>query len=78
MPTVLRWRGYRFFWYSWDGVEPPHVHIWKDRKECKIWLSDLSLAFNRGYSSADIGTLVARTAEERDRFREIWNEQFGK
>ena len=77
MPTVLRWRGYRFFWYSWDGVEPPHVHIWKDGKECKIWLSDTSIAFNRGYSASDLRMLVTKAIEEQENLLEIWNEQFG-
>jgi hypothetical protein len=39
MPTVFRWKGYRFFWYQADGSEPPHIHIWKDGKECKIGFS---------------------------------------
>ncbi len=33
MPTLLRWRGYRFFFYSADGWEPPHIHVYKDGKE---------------------------------------------
>ncbi len=77
MPTVWRWRGYRFFWYSWDGIEPPHVHIWKDGKECKIWLDDLAVAFNRGHAARDIRDLIAATGEEQKRLLEIWNEQFG-
>ncbi|WP_291603203.1 DUF4160 domain-containing protein [Bradyrhizobium sp.] len=27
MPTVLRWRSYRAFFYSNEGNEPPHVHV---------------------------------------------------
>jgi hypothetical protein len=78
MPTVLRWRGYRFFWYSWDGIEPPHVHIWKDGKEGKIWLLDITVAFNRGYSAPDLRMLVAKATEEQENLLEIWNEQFGE
>jgi hypothetical protein len=36
MPTLLRWKGYRFFFYSADGWEPAHIHIVKDGKEAKI------------------------------------------
>jgi Domain of unknown function (DUF4160) len=53
MPTVLRWHGYRFFFYSADGREPPHVHVTNDGKEAKIWLSDLVLALNMGYSAKE-------------------------
>jgi hypothetical protein len=77
MPTVFRWRGYRFFWYQADGGEPPHVHIWKDGRECKIWLMDGSVAFNHGYAQQDLRALLAVTAEERQRLLEVWNEQFG-
>ncbi len=44
MPTVFRWRSYRFFFYSNEGAEPAHVHVWKDGKEAKIWLHDISVA----------------------------------
>ena len=27
MPTVLIEGPYRFFWYSVDRAEPPHVHV---------------------------------------------------
>ncbi len=27
MPTVLRIRGYRFFFFSLEGNEPPHIHV---------------------------------------------------
>ena len=50
MPTLLRWKGYRFFVYSADGWEPPHVHVAKDGKEAKVWLNDLGVAVNLGYS----------------------------
>ncbi len=30
MPTVLVEGPYRFFWYSGDRTEPPHVHVERD------------------------------------------------
>lgn len=27
MPTILRAEGYRFFFFSLDRNEPPHVHV---------------------------------------------------
>jgi hypothetical protein len=38
VPTVLRLGPYRFFFYSSDGAEPPHVHVEHDEKTCKFWL----------------------------------------
>lgn len=78
MPTVLRWKGYRFFWYQADGSEPPHVHIWKDGKECKLWLADGAVAFNHGYSAVELRELIAKTTEEQDHLLGVWNEHFGR
>ena len=39
MPTVLRWNGYRFYFFSNEGHEPPHVHIDKAGRSCKFWLA---------------------------------------
>jgi len=44
MPVVLRVRGYRFWFYQVDLDEPPHVHIGKDGKEAKFWVSPIALA----------------------------------
>jgi hypothetical protein len=39
MPNILRVGPYRFFIYSNEGDEPPHVHVRRDRKLAKFWLS---------------------------------------
>ncbi len=38
MPTILFVLGWRFFFYSNEGNEPPHVHGCKGDTECKYWL----------------------------------------
>ena len=37
MPTVLRVDGYRFFFYSKEGNESPHIHVIGHGGEMKIW-----------------------------------------
>jgi len=27
MPNVLKVRGFRFFFFSREGTEPPHIHV---------------------------------------------------
>ncbi len=76
MPTLLRWKGRRFFFYSADGWEPPHVHVVSDSREAKIWLHDLSVAANIGYSAREIGEIVRKTREQRDAFLRAWNDHF--
>ena len=40
MPTILRIRGWRVFFYSDEGNEPVHVHARKGDAECKMWLRE--------------------------------------
>ena len=63
MPTVLRWQGYRFFFYSADEHEPAHVHVQKESHEAKIWLRDLSVAMNVGFSDRELRMIVRHTKE---------------
>ena len=77
MPTILRWKGYRFFFYSADGWEPPHVHIVKDGREAKIWLHDGSVAANIGYSAKELSEIIGKTRDEREMFLVSWRGHFG-
>jgi Domain of unknown function (DUF4160) len=73
---LLRWKGYRFFFYSADGWEPAHVHVVKDGKETKIWLNDVNVAINLGYSARELSAIVRKTREQRTAFLEAWNDHF--
>ena len=77
MPTIVRDGPYRFFFYASDSSEPPHIHVERDRKVAKFWLSPLRLS-NRG----DFSQLEARRIEElvagyREKLMEAWHEFFG-
>lgn len=78
MPTLLRWRGYRFFFYSADGGEPPHIHVVRDGREAKIWLRDLRLAANAGLSDRDLGEVLKVVRDRQTEFLEVWHEHFGR
>lgn len=49
MPTVLRERGYRFFFYMADSLEPAHIHVERDESAAKIWLDPLEFSFVDGF-----------------------------
>jgi hypothetical protein len=48
MPTVLRWDGYRFYFFSNERNEPPHMHVDKGGRSAKFWLLPVGLARNFG------------------------------
>ena len=44
MPTVLRINGYRFFFYSVDCSEPPHIHVERGNVLAKFWINPIAIA----------------------------------
>jgi hypothetical protein len=46
MPTVLNSHGFRFFFFSHEGAEPPHIHIEHGDKVAKYWLNPVDLAMS--------------------------------
>ena len=53
-PTVLRSGPYRFFFFSDEGGEPPHVHVQRERTLAKFWLEPVGLARSTGFSSTEL------------------------
>ncbi|HVT60811.1 MAG TPA: DUF4160 domain-containing protein [Thermoanaerobaculia bacterium] len=77
MPTVARIGPFRFFFYSNEGTEPPHVHVQQESKVAKFWLSPVALAAAGGFSATELRTLTSLVEEHRNQFVEAWNEFFG-
>lgn len=57
MPTVLRSGPYRFYFYSHEPNEPPHVHGDRDDDSAKFWLDPISLARNLGFRGHELGEI---------------------
>ena len=76
MPTVLRIRGDRFFFFSNEGDEPAHIHVETAEKYAKFWLDPVSLAQSVGYNAKQLTRLRGIVERRRDFFKEKWNEFF--
>ena len=74
MPTVLRWNGYRFYFFSNERDEPPHIHVDKGGRSAKFWLTPIELARNFGYPNRDLSRLHAKIVEHETEFLRAWNE----
>lgn len=68
--------GYVFQFYSSDENEPEHVHVKRSGSVAKIWLADLEVEYNRGYSSPEVNKILSLTREHRDELLEMWHEHF--
>ncbi len=77
MPTVLRWNGYRFYFFSNEGSEPPHIHVDKGGATAKFWLEPVTLANNIGYSAKQLREVEDKVAAEASNLLEAWRDYFG-
>ncbi len=77
MPTILRIGSFRFYFYSHEPNEPPHVHVDRDSATIKIWLDPIEVAKSRGFRAHEIGGITAMVEEHRTKFLEAWHEHFG-
>jgi hypothetical protein len=76
VPTVLRVDGYRFFFYSNEGNEPPHIHVQKAEKYAKIWLAPIQVAESIGYTSKELQRIQNIITEHLELLRKAWHEHF--
>ena len=78
MPTVLRVSGFRFFFYSMEGAEPPHIHVEHGDNVAKFWLQPVSLAESHGFRTHEVNRLRALVIAHRLSFLEAWNAHFAR
>jgi hypothetical protein len=78
MPTVLRVSGFRFYFYSHEPNEPPHVHVDKSGMSAKLWLVPLAVARNSGFTPRELAEIMRLVQASRVALMEAWNEFFGR
>jgi hypothetical protein len=74
MPVVLRIGRYRFFFFSNEGQESPHIHVRAGGDEAKFWLDPVQLAANYGFNTGEINQVEKLVEEHRDDLLEAWHE----
>ena len=78
MPTILRWRGYRFYFFSNERNEPPHIHVDKGGRSAKFWLAPVELARNFGYPDRELNRLHDKMLDNEADFLRVWNEHHSR
>ncbi|MGH9430526.1 MAG: DUF4160 domain-containing protein [Terriglobia bacterium] len=73
---VLRVRGYRFFFYSLESREAPHIHVAHAGRYAKFWLEPVALSDNRGFRGHELTELRQIVVENQPFFLERWHEYF--
>lgn len=75
-PTILKEKGYRFFFFSRE--EPrAHVHVICSDGEAKYWLEpDIELAKNYNISRSQLKEIDAIIEVHYDEFKRAWKNHF--
>jgi len=68
---------YRFFFYSFDCNEPPHVHVERDAATCKFWLDPLTLAISRGFAPHELNRIRSTIREHLTEIQDAWRKHCG-
>ncbi len=81
MPTIFEWNGYKFFFFSNEGIprEPCHIHIRKGEKTAKFWVSPyVSLATTHNLTARELLNLQKMIQDNSNLIRRIWDEYFNE
>ena len=78
MPTVLRVDRFRFYFFSNELQEPPHIHVKAGGQQAKFWLVPIQLAANYGFNVRELGDIRRIIQDHVDELLGAWNDHFGK
>lgn len=75
MPTVLRTRGYRFFFYVNDH-HPPHIYVEKEKSTAKFFLKNAELVKSKKFNARELSEIRKIILENIELFKIKWDEHF--
>jgi len=75
MPTILRIKGYRFFFYINDH-SPPHIHIEKGKSTAKYLLSNARLVRSKRFNSSELSEIRKLVLQNQELLKQKWDEHF--
>jgi Domain of unknown function (DUF4160) len=79
MPTVLRQGPWRFFFYSNEGSEPPHIHVVSTAGAggtAKFLLTPVRMVRSRALSAHELRRIESFVVEHQEELVRAWNEHF--
>lgn len=79
MPTILFINGFRFFFFSGDRDEPPHIHVKKGDGDGKVWLlPEVKIEYLVEFKRQEESEILRIVIENQDLLIEKWYEYFRK
>ncbi|MCP9849515.1 DUF4160 domain-containing protein [Cyanobium sp. Morenito 9A2] len=77
MPTILRSGPYRFYFYSHEPYEPPHIHVDRDQASCKVWLTPVALSSSLDFRARELREIERLVSMNRAILLKAWEEFHG-
>ena len=66
---------WRVSFYSFDIRERRHVHVTRERMECKIWIiKNVELAWNKGFSKSELNDILRMVEENLSLINETYEQ----
>ena len=78
---MLRYKGFRFFFYSNEGSprESVHVHVRGEGGEAKVWVRpEVRVADSDGFDSGTLRELAWVVEQNAELIERAWNEHFAQ
>ena len=75
MPVVLRVKGYKFWFYEADLNESAHVHVGKEGREAKFWLSPVEVERSGRFRSVDLREIERILIENQEFLLAAWERE---
>lgn len=72
--------GYRFSFFSNEGSEPPHVHVYKGNGSAKFWISPLGISLEEcyGFKKQELKRASQLVLENKEEILKQWYLRKGK
>jgi hypothetical protein len=78
VPNVYEERGLRFYFFSNESNEPPHIHVTDEESVAKFWLNlsgnEVNLEYNEGFSARDMRRIWSILNRRSGMMRRAYNE----
>jgi len=75
MPTV-KIHGFRFFFYSNEAGDPPHVHVARAGEEAEFGLGLVEPIVNDGFTTHELSNIKQLILVHEDAIAKAWYEYF--
>ncbi len=67
---------YRFFFFASDRHEPRHVHVAREAKAAKFWLSPVREVYNYGFAANELTRVGSLVREHETELVKAWDDYF--